>query len=197
MQSHRSHTLKAAQFLGGGGVQLLSGESGGGKSLPALQASSYCLLTVKLFPEANIWPKKRISCIFPRFLQLFWAERRVKKRLGERWRSPILMFDRPPPSQVCITVIEARQLAGLNMDPVVCVQVGDQKKYTAVKESTNCPYYNEVRDQGARAQRQDSGCYQCIFEMLISPTSDVLLICLWRQMLLKIVGSFIFISLIK
>ena len=47
--------------------------------------------------------------------------------------------------QVCITVIEARQLAGLNMDPVVCVQVGDQKKYTSVKESTNCPYYNEVR----------------------------------------------------
>ncbi|XP_042243483.1 otoferlin-like isoform X3 [Homarus americanus] len=45
--------------------------------------------------------------------------------------------------QVCITIIEARQLAGLNMDPVVCVQVGDQKKYTSVKESTNCPYYNE------------------------------------------------------
>ncbi|KAK3090409.1 hypothetical protein FSP39_011632 [Pinctada imbricata] len=45
--------------------------------------------------------------------------------------------------QVCLTVIEARQLAGLNMDPVVCVQVGDQKKYTSVKESTNCPYYNE------------------------------------------------------
>lgn len=46
--------------------------------------------------------------------------------------------------QVCITIIEARQLAGLNMDPVVCVQVGDQRKYTSVKESTNCPYYNEV-----------------------------------------------------
>ncbi|XP_026674829.1 otoferlin-like isoform X6 [Ceratina calcarata] len=45
--------------------------------------------------------------------------------------------------QVCVTVIEARQLAGLNMDPVVCVQVGDQRKYTSVKESTNCPYYNE------------------------------------------------------
>ncbi|PSN37734.1 Otoferlin [Blattella germanica] len=38
---------------------------------------------------------------------------------------------------------KARQLAGLNMDPVVCIQVGDQKKYTSVKESTNCPYYNE------------------------------------------------------
>lgn len=46
--------------------------------------------------------------------------------------------------QVCVTVIEARQLAGLNMDPVVCVQVGDVRKYTSVKESTNCPYYNEV-----------------------------------------------------
>ena len=46
--------------------------------------------------------------------------------------------------QICVTVIEARQLAGLNMDPIVCVNVGDQKKYTSVKESTNCPYYNEV-----------------------------------------------------
>ncbi|XP_030026974.2 otoferlin [Manduca sexta] len=45
--------------------------------------------------------------------------------------------------QVCITIIEARQLAGLNMDPVVCVQVGEIRKYTSVKESTNCPYYNE------------------------------------------------------
>lgn len=47
--------------------------------------------------------------------------------------------------QVCVTIIEARQLPGLNMDPVVCIQVGDQRKYTSVKESTNCPYYNEVR----------------------------------------------------
>ena len=49
--------------------------------------------------------------------------------------------------QVCITVIEARHLAGVNMDPVVCVQVGDTKKWSSVKESTNCPYYNEVRVQ--------------------------------------------------
>lgn len=46
--------------------------------------------------------------------------------------------------QVCVTIIEARQLPGLNMDPVVCIQIGDQKKYTSVKESTNCPFYNEV-----------------------------------------------------
>lgn len=49
--------------------------------------------------------------------------------------------------QVSITVIEARQLVGLNMDPVVCVEVGDDKKYTSMKESTNCPYYNEVSVQ--------------------------------------------------
>lgn len=47
--------------------------------------------------------------------------------------------------QISVTVIEARQLVGLNMDPVVCVEIGDDKKYTSMKESTNCPYYNEVR----------------------------------------------------
>ncbi|NXK00480.1 OTOF protein, partial [Corythaixoides concolor] len=46
--------------------------------------------------------------------------------------------------QVSITIIEARQLVGLNMDPVVCVEVGEEKKYTSMKESTNCPYYNEI-----------------------------------------------------
>lgn len=52
--------------------------------------------------------------------------------------------------QVSITVIEARQLVGLNVDPVVCVEVGDDKKYTSMKESTNCPYYNEVSARGPR-----------------------------------------------
>uniref|UniRef100_A0AAZ3S3V0 C2 domain-containing protein n=1 Tax=Oncorhynchus tshawytscha TaxID=74940 RepID=A0AAZ3S3V0_ONCTS len=46
--------------------------------------------------------------------------------------------------QVSVTIVEARQLVGLNMDPVVCVEIGDDKKYTQMKESTNCPYYNEV-----------------------------------------------------
>ncbi|XP_068610034.1 otoferlin [Brachionichthys hirsutus] len=50
---------------------------------------------------------------------------------------------RPLDYQISITVTEARQLIGLNMDPVVCVEVGDDRKYTSMKESTNCPYYNE------------------------------------------------------
>nr|CAB3264595.1 otoferlin [Phallusia mammillata] len=51
---------------------------------------------------------------------------------------------KPQDFQVSVTVIEARQLSGTNIDPVVMVQVGDDKKYTTQKESTNCPYYNEV-----------------------------------------------------
>ncbi|CAB1335532.1 unnamed protein product [Coregonus sp. 'balchen'] len=50
---------------------------------------------------------------------------------------------RPVDYQVSVTIVEARQLVGLNMDPVVCVEIGDDKKYTQMKESTNCPYYNE------------------------------------------------------
>uniref|UniRef100_A0A8B9L1B5 Otoferlin n=1 Tax=Astyanax mexicanus TaxID=7994 RepID=A0A8B9L1B5_ASTMX len=50
---------------------------------------------------------------------------------------------RPMDFQISVTVIECRQLVGLNMDPVVCVEIGDEKKYTSMKESTNCPYYNE------------------------------------------------------
>uniref|UniRef100_A0A4W4F3Q9 C2 domain-containing protein n=1 Tax=Electrophorus electricus TaxID=8005 RepID=A0A4W4F3Q9_ELEEL len=45
---------------------------------------------------------------------------------------------------ISVTVIEARQLVGLNMDPMVCVEIGEEKKYTSMKESTNCPYYNEL-----------------------------------------------------
>ncbi|XP_011692063.1 PREDICTED: otoferlin-like isoform X2 [Wasmannia auropunctata] len=65
--------------------------------------------------------------------------KRSKPKTGDTWQSALKAQD----YQVCVTIIEARQLAGLNMDPVVCVQIGDQRKYTSVKESTNCPYYNE------------------------------------------------------
>ena len=63
--------------------------------------------------------------------------------------------------QVCVRVIEARQLAGLNMDPVVCVQVGDEKtrKFTSVKESTNCPYYDEVISNYPKAELPKVGIF--------------------------------------
>ncbi|XP_038056596.1 otoferlin-like isoform X3 [Patiria miniata] len=46
--------------------------------------------------------------------------------------------------QISVTIHEARQLAGLDIDPVICIEVGDKKKYTSVKQSTNCPFYNEL-----------------------------------------------------
>ena len=44
--------------------------------------------------------------------------------------------------RIQITVIEARQLSGTNMDPVV--KVGEKSRFTTKKTSTKCPYYNEV-----------------------------------------------------
>uniref|UniRef100_A0A6I8N4Q4 Fer-1 like family member 6 n=1 Tax=Ornithorhynchus anatinus TaxID=9258 RepID=A0A6I8N4Q4_ORNAN len=45
--------------------------------------------------------------------------------------------------QIGITIIEARQLAGENIDPTVVIEVGDEKKQTTVKQGTNSPFYNE------------------------------------------------------
>ncbi|XP_072931489.1 otoferlin [Epargyreus clarus] len=65
------------------------------------------------------------------------------KRIRALWDGSAPAALKAADFQVCVTIIEARQLAGLNMDPVVSVQVGELRKYTSVKESTNCPYYNE------------------------------------------------------
>ncbi|XP_019498975.1 PREDICTED: fer-1-like protein 6 [Hipposideros armiger] len=45
--------------------------------------------------------------------------------------------------QIAITVTEARQLVGENIDPIVIVEIGDEKRQSTVKEGTNSPFYNE------------------------------------------------------
>ncbi|OCT77151.1 hypothetical protein XELAEV_18032347mg [Xenopus laevis] len=45
--------------------------------------------------------------------------------------------------QIAITITEARQLIGENIDPIVIIEIGDDKKQTTVKEGTNAPFYNE------------------------------------------------------
>ncbi|XP_039709686.1 fer-1-like protein 6 [Pteropus medius] len=45
--------------------------------------------------------------------------------------------------QIAITIIEARQLVGENIDPVVIIEIGDEKRQSTVKEGTNSPFYNE------------------------------------------------------
>lgn len=49
--------------------------------------------------------------------------------------------------QIAINITEARQLVGENIDPSVVVEIGDEKKQTSVKEGTNAPFYNEVREK--------------------------------------------------
>lgn len=48
--------------------------------------------------------------------------------------------------QVNINVIEAQKLVGVNINPAVYITVGDEKKHTVTQKSTNCPFFNEVRD---------------------------------------------------
>uniref|UniRef100_A0A8C5QKH4 C2 domain-containing protein n=1 Tax=Leptobrachium leishanense TaxID=445787 RepID=A0A8C5QKH4_9ANUR len=46
--------------------------------------------------------------------------------------------------QIAVTVTQAQKLVGVNIDPVVHVKVGDEKRHTVTQKSTNCPYYNQV-----------------------------------------------------
>ncbi|XP_069099953.1 fer-1-like protein 4 isoform X1 [Pleurodeles waltl] len=50
---------------------------------------------------------------------------------------------KPQHFQIGITIIQAQKLVGVNIDPVVHVKVGDEKKHTATQKSTNTPYYNQ------------------------------------------------------
>ncbi|XP_047135991.1 otoferlin isoform X1 [Hydra vulgaris] len=45
--------------------------------------------------------------------------------------------------QVQLRIIEARQLSGMQLDPVCTITIGNQKKHTAVKEQTNTPFWDE------------------------------------------------------
>ncbi|XP_028291408.1 fer-1-like protein 6 isoform X2 [Gouania willdenowi] len=50
---------------------------------------------------------------------------------------------KPQSFQIAVNITEARQLVGENIDPSVVIEIGDEKKQTAVKEGTNAPFYDE------------------------------------------------------
>ncbi|CAM9619692.1 unnamed protein product [Lampetra fluviatilis] len=50
---------------------------------------------------------------------------------------------KPQSYQVSVMIIRAQKLVGLNIDPMVILEVGDIKKKTRIEKSTNCPNYNE------------------------------------------------------
>ena len=43
-----------------------------------------------------------------------------------------------------IRIIEARDLAGVSLDPVVCITLGEDKKMTTIKKQTNNPEWDEL-----------------------------------------------------
>lgn len=53
-------------------------------------------------------------------------------------------IQKPRDFQVMITILEAQQLVGLDIDPIIRIEVGEQRQYTTLKQSTSNPYFNEV-----------------------------------------------------
>ncbi|KAM4622831.1 fer-1-like protein 4 [Discoglossus pictus] len=50
---------------------------------------------------------------------------------------------KPRNFQISVTIIQAQKLVGVNINPVVHLKVGDEKRHTITQKSTNCPYYNQ------------------------------------------------------
>lgn len=46
--------------------------------------------------------------------------------------------------QVMVHIIQGRDLPGLELNPYVIVQIGDQKQRTHVQKSSNSPYFGQV-----------------------------------------------------
>jgi hypothetical protein len=47
--------------------------------------------------------------------------------------------------QIMVHVIQARSLPGIDINPYVCVQIDDQKRYTGIHKCANSPYFGEVK----------------------------------------------------
>ncbi|CAF2727460.1 unnamed protein product [Rotaria sp. Silwood2] len=45
--------------------------------------------------------------------------------------------------QIMVNIIQGRDFAGLDINPYVCVQIGDQKRYTGVHKCNNSPFFGE------------------------------------------------------
>ena len=71
------------------------------------------------------------------FSYLTFSHQHPKVRVESR--EPVKEID----YQVQMRIIEARQLSGMQLDPVCTVSIANQKKHTAVKEQTNTPFWDE------------------------------------------------------
>nr|XP_012610306.1 fer-1-like protein 4 [Microcebus murinus] len=67
----------------------------------------------------------------------------LKSRARGLARGDPFQVSRAQDFQVGVTVLEAQKLMGVNINPYVAVQVGEQRRVTATQRGTNCPFYNE------------------------------------------------------
>ena len=49
--------------------------------------------------------------------------------------------------QIMVHVIQGRDFTGLDINPYVCVQIDDQKRYTGVHRCSNSPFFGEVSQE--------------------------------------------------
>ncbi|CAB4031801.1 myoferlin-like isoform X1, partial [Paramuricea clavata] len=69
-----------------------------------------------------------------------WDSKRSEEIKKQRFSLP----DKPLDFQIRIKVVEARQLEGNDINPVVRVTIGNKRRQTRVRQSTNRPYYNQT-----------------------------------------------------
>ena len=46
--------------------------------------------------------------------------------------------------QIMVHLIQARDLPGSDINPYICVQIADEKRYTGVQKCSNTPFFGEV-----------------------------------------------------
>ena len=56
----------------------------------------------------------------------------------------MVLFDR---WKIVVHVIQARDLPGIDINPYVCVQIDDEKRYTAIHKCANSPHFGEVKKE--------------------------------------------------
>ncbi len=52
--------------------------------------------------------------------------------------------------QIMVHVLQGRNFAGLDINPYVCVQIDNEKRFTGVHRCTNSPFFGEVRQLNRR-----------------------------------------------
>lgn len=90
----------------------------------------------KLLKFHPFWESEKFNTFL--FIFLFpYSHQHPKVRVEAR--EPVKEID----YQIQLRIIEARQLSGMQLDPVCTVSIANQKKHTAVKEQTNTPFWDE------------------------------------------------------